>query len=380
MTENDKLKTLKLLAKRCARAMGQPQHVALDFVANRLGFPHWNALTGSANREWTPSEAQVASIKAFVERITSYEGAAFDHVFGGPNAITRGDVRGHPYELKTMLGDVYMEGEGWRIVLPENPSAAPNVEIDISHAQNSPINDRVLLAEAIGIAKELMKSVKARRFSDWPRRATKPDAEGTVRHPFLEMEKSNLWYCLHCDAEITGPQIAGNQWHCPGCGASPINIFPEAFWLGRNDEKPAPVQSRAEEQEIEPIVSVVDPRPRLDLNKNQVTHLIRSALFEDAASASERMGASLAEIWVDDDLEVIVSLEDHYWPEDKEPTAAIKVAALLGIEIELEVTWSDPLFAWPGLGTLTRSTAEYTRMMLDAYRSKGIVEERGGNR
>ena len=215
MTENDKLKTLKLLAKRCARAMGQPQHVALDFVANRLGFPHWNALTGSANREWTPSEAQVASIKAFVERITSYEGAAFDHVFGGPNAITRGDVRGHPYELKTMLGDVYMEGEGWRIVLPENPSAAPNVEIDISHAQNSPINDRVLLAEAIGIAKELMKSVKARRFSDWPRRATKPDAEGTVRHPFLEMEESNLWYCLHCDAEITGPQIAGNQWHCP---------------------------------------------------------------------------------------------------------------------------------------------------------------------
>ena len=113
---------------------------------------------------------------------------------------------------------------------------------------------------------------------------------------------------------------------------------------------------------------------------HQVTHLIRSALFEDAASASERMGASLAEIWVDDDLDVVVSLEDHYWPEDKEPTAAIKVAALLGIEIELEVTWSDPLFAWPGLGTMTRSTAEYTRMMLDAYRSKGIVEERGGNR
>ena len=58
----------------------------------------------------------------------------------------------------------------------------------------------------------------------------------------------------------------------PGCGASPINIFPEAFWLGRNDEKPAPVQSRAEEQEIEPIVSVVDPRPRLDLNENQVVN------------------------------------------------------------------------------------------------------------
>jgi hypothetical protein len=51
MTNNDQLKTLKLLAKRYARATGRPQHVALDFVANRLGFPHWNALTGSAKAE-----------------------------------------------------------------------------------------------------------------------------------------------------------------------------------------------------------------------------------------------------------------------------------------------------------------------------------------
>ena len=373
MTENTKLKTLKLLAKRYARATGQPQHVALDFVASRMGFAHWNALTGSAKGEWVPSEAQVATIKAFVERITSYEGATFDHIFGSPDAVTQGEVRGHPYELKTMLGDVRMDGEGWQIVLPENPLAAPRVEIDIKHAQTSPMNDRVLREEAIGIARELMQSVKARRFADWPRRATKPDAEGNVRHPFLEMEESNLWYCLHCNSEITGPQIAGNQWHCPSCGASPINIFPEAFWLEPTDEKPVPFQSRAERQEIEPIVSIIDPRPRLDLNSDQVTHLIRAALFEDATNASERMGASLAEIWVDDDLDVVVSFEDHYWPEDKEPTAAIEVAALLGIEIELEVTWSDPLFAWPGLGTVTQSTAEYTRLMLDAYRSHGAT-------
>ncbi|MBI6630898.1 hypothetical protein JAO82_13520 [Pontibaca sp. S1109L] len=274
-----------------------------------------------------------------------------------------------------MLGDVHMKGDSWRIVLPENPSAAPHVEIDIEQAQNNPMNDRVLLVEAIGIAKDLMKRVNARRFADWPRRATKPDAEGKVRHPLLEMEETNRWYCLHCDAEITGPQIAGNQWHCPGCGASPINIFPEAFWLGPNDERPVPVQARAEGQEIEPIVSVVDPRPRLDLNKDQVTHLIRAALFEDTTNASERMGAGLAEIWVDDDLNVVVSFKDHYWPEDKEPVAAIKVAALLGIEIDLEVTWSNPLFAWPGLGTVTHSTVEYTRLMLDAYRSHGTVEK-----
>lgn len=376
MTQNDKLKNLKLLAKRYARATGQPQHAALDLVAARLDFPHWNALTGSAKGEWAPSEAQVATIKAFVERITSYEGSTFDHIFGGPDAVTRGEVRGYPYALKTMFGDVHMEGDGWRIVLPENPSTAPRVEIDIKHSQNSPMNDRMLREEAIGIAEELMQSVKAGRFADWPRRATKPDAEGKVRHPFLEMEESNLWYCLHCDAEITGRQIAGSHWHCPGCGASPINIFPEAFWLGPNEEKPVPVQARAEGQEVEPIVSIVDPRPRLDLSKDQVTHLIRAALFEDATNASERMGAGLAEIWVDEDLDVVISFEDHYWPEEKEPTAAMDVAEVLGIELELEVMWSDPLFAWPGLGTVTQSTADYTRMMLDAYRSHGIVEER----
>lgn len=379
MTDNDKLKTLKLLAKRYARATGQPQHVALDFVAARLGFPHWNALTGIAKGEWGPSEAQIAAIKAIVERITSYEGTAFDNIFGGPDAITRGEVRGHPYELRTMLGDVHMEGSGWRIAVPENPSAASRVEIDIRHAQNSPMNDRELLAEAVGIAKELLQSVKARRFSDWPRRATKPDTEGKVRHPFLDMGESNLWYCLHCNTEITGSQIARSHWHCPGCGASPLNIFPDAFWLKPNEEKPMPVQTRAEGQETEPVISIVDPRPRLDLNKDQVTHLIRAALFEDATNASERMGASLAEIWIDDDLDVVVSFETHCWPEDKEPSTAIEVAALLGIEIEQEVVWSDPLFAWPGLGTTTQSTVEYTRLLLDAYRSHGTTGDEDGN-
>lgn len=62
-----------------------------------------------------------------------------------------GDVRGHRYALKTMFGDVHMEGDGWRIILPENPSTAPRVEIDIKHSQSSPMNDRMLREEAIGI-------------------------------------------------------------------------------------------------------------------------------------------------------------------------------------------------------------------------------------
>ena len=134
-----------------------------------------------------------------------------------------------------------------------------------------------------------------------------------------------------------------------------------------------PVQISAEAQVVEPVVSVVDQRPRLDLNKSQVEHLIRCALFEDATNASERIGASLAEIHVDEDLDVFLSFEDHYWPEEKEPHSAREVAELLGVGIIEEVMWTDPLFAWPGLGTVTQSTAEYTRLMLDAYRQHGVI-------
>lgn len=373
MTDNDKLKRLKLLAKRHARSTAQPLHVAQNLIATRLGSPHWNALTARAKGDWAPSEADIAKVEALLQKVPSFEGAQFDHVFGGPEAITEGEVQGHPYSLRTMCGDVFMDGDGWQVHLHENPLVPPQVTIDLPHAEISPMNNPKLLAEAVGIAKELMQTIKARRFADWPRRATKADAEGKVRHPFLGMTESDSWYCLHCNGEIAGVQIAKNQWHCPGCGASPINIFQHPFWLHPNEEKPMPVQISAEGQAIEPVVSVVDQRLRLDLKKNQVEHLIRCALFEDATNAGERIGASLAEIHVDEDLDVFLSFEDHYWPEEKEPHSAREVAELLGVEIFEEVMWTDPLFAWPGLGAVTQSTAEYTRLMLDAYRQRGVI-------
>ncbi|MBB3314057.1 hypothetical protein FHT78_005864 [Rhizobium sp. BK196] len=79
------------------------------------------------------------------------------------------------------------------------------------------------------------------------------------------------------------------------------------------------------------------------------------------------MGALLAEITVDEDNDVWISLEEDLWPDHKEPTQAIKVAAQLGIEIELETMRSKIPFHWPGLGELTSSTTEYTQMLLDAY-------------
>lgn len=379
MKHNDKLKKLKLLAKRYARVTAQPLHVAQDFVATKLGSPHWNALTLRAKGDWLPSEAEMTQLVALIEKIPSFDGKPFDHVFGGSEDVAKGMVQGHIYRLQTMCGDVYMFGNGWTVHLKENPLAAPQVTIDLQHAQSSPMKNPKLREEAIAIAKTLMQTIKARRFADWPRRATKPDAEGNVRHPFLDMAgmetpESNLWYCLHCNGEITGVQIAKNDWHCPGCGASPINIYQEPFWLHPNEEKPKPVQVPAEGLTIDPVVSVVDQRPRLNLSKDKIKHLIRAALAEDAANASERIGASLADIWVDDDLDVSISFEDHFWPEDKEPHAAREVASILGIELFEELVWSEPLFAWPGLGTVTQSTAEYTRAMLDTYRQHGVIE------
>ncbi|MFW8584099.1 hypothetical protein ACOJBM_01550 [Rhizobium beringeri] len=116
-----------------------------------------------------------------------------------------------------------------------------------------------------------------------------------------------------------------------------------------------------------PDFRVVDDRPKLELNEGRITLLIRSALLDDATNISEKLGALQAQISVDDENDVWISLDDHLWPHDKEPVQALIVAAQLGLEVELESMWSSIPFAWPGLGELTSSTSEYTQMMLDAY-------------
>ncbi|MBY3397367.1 hypothetical protein HFN88_32550 [Rhizobium laguerreae] len=116
-----------------------------------------------------------------------------------------------------------------------------------------------------------------------------------------------------------------------------------------------------------PDFRVVDDRPKLDLNAEKITLLIRSALLDDATNISEKLGALHAEITVDDDNGVWVSLEENLWPHDKEPVQALVVAAQLGLGVELEKMWSSIPFHWPGLGELTASTSEYTQMMLEAY-------------
>jgi rubrerythrin len=64
-----------------------------------------------------------------------------------------------------------------------------------------------------------------------PRRSTMPDQKGRALHP-LDRGLSAEWHCLHCDGAHDGRTMAKNLWHCPDCGATPIDIFPEPFWNG----------------------------------------------------------------------------------------------------------------------------------------------------
>ena len=377
---------LKKLAKRYARAARLPQHKALDFIATELDFPHWRALQRKVKSGWLPPEEALVEIRRHVAQENPLANGSEDirpghgSRFGNPDEAVAGTIGSHPYKLYRFQDDVHMEGEGWTIVLPEAPNAAPSVEIDERHAENCPVNDPAFLQAALDIANAEAKKIQARIASDWSRRSTKPDAKGVVRHPLFDecdgrRIESNVWHCLHCNGKISGEQIAKNLWHCPACGASPINIYSTPFWLGDGDEKPKPIQSPVTEGRREPIIEVIDKGLRLDLDAEKIALLIRSALLDDATNISERLGALMAEISVGDEGDVCISFEVDYWPEAKEPVQALAVAEALGIRIDLEVMLTSPPFAWPGIGELTTNTLEYTKLMLKAYEEHASLQD-----
>lgn len=369
--------TLKTLAKRYARANRIPQHEALNAIATELGFPSWTQLTSKAKQGWLPSAEQLAQAEAFV--LQSHPGADeqerfIDKSFARPvdEPVRQGKIGDHSYRVFESFGDIRMEGEGWRILVGEAQFSRPVVEIEKPHRDTCPVRKGEFLDAALVIADEEAAKVRAGISSDWPRRSTKPDAEGVVLHPLFEA-RSAEWYCLHCNGKITGAQLAENLWHCPGCGASPIDISSEPFWLNGTDEEPKPVQCSSSRQRPEPEVKVVDSRPALTLGEDNISLLLRTALLEDAATPAERIGAQLAEIFVDDEGDACIILDEDLWPESKEPEAAIAVAELLGAELELNATCMTFPFAWPDLGHATTSTRDYVRMLLDAHEEHGVI-------
>lgn len=286
--------------------------------------------------------------------------------------IEKGTIGKHTFRVFESLGDIRMEGDGWRIFVGEAQFSQPVIEIETDHTESSPINDSDFLESALTIADEQAAKIRAGIASDWPRRSTKPNADGVVRHPLFG-DQAAEWFCLHCDGKITGSAIAKNLWHCPGCGATPIDIFAERFWAEDGHEEPKPVEISETIQRPEPKIDIVDSKLKLQLNEENIALLLRTALLEDATNPGELLGALLAEIYVDEDNDACIVLDEDLWPEDKEPKEAQAVAAILGAELELNSTCMTSPFAWPGLGQVTTSTREYTRLMLEAYHEHGIV-------
>ncbi len=214
MTDRNELERLRTRAKKLARSSRIPHHQALDLVAKGLGHAHWNALTGAWNLGWRlPSE----KIGGTIESEDQYCSARLV----GTAEVIKGTIVGEPYELEIGFDDVLMAGSGWSIYLGHAPLETPQIE---RYTKSNQLDDAGFFAEAMKVANAAADKVRAAISRDWPRRSTKPDADGRVIHPLWKGSPSAEWHCLHCDAILSGADIAANMWHCPQCNATPPDI------------------------------------------------------------------------------------------------------------------------------------------------------------
>ena len=369
------LKKLKELSKRYARAQQVPLHKARDIVADKLGFSHWNDVTKAHKAGWNPTQTQLSTIESLlIDSLPGNEAGPFEHGSYIQASVFEDDdqhstLDGHEYKISAALGDVHMYGMGWHLFVPEAPNKAPRLEIAKQIEHEAPVYEMQFQSQALKIALKRAEQVRAGIASDWPRRSTKPDEDGLVRHPINGVE-SDRWFCLHCNSSMAGEQIARSLWHCPSCNASPLDIHENAWWLEDGDAEAKPLADKDIRGRPDLVIDIADTRLKLELDPEKITLLIRSALVEDASNASERLGALFADINVHGDNGVWITFDEDLWPEHKEPVSALAVAALLGINVEQEFCLRDLPFAWPGLGEHTSSTVEYTGMMLKAYASQ----------
>lgn len=226
MTLRNELQFLKISAKRIARARRIAHHEALDLIASQLGQPHWNGLVSTWENGWRPKLKAVEAL-ATTEKSIDSDVMAIPILGIGCGVEKHGYIDGHPYSLEIDF-EVLMGGEGWAILLEHAPSEKPVIEI-YDRRENNPILDPAFKSKALAICNAAIETLRARIAADWPRRSTKPDADGNVQHP-LSKGVAPKWYCLHCDGSFTGSQMADNMWHCPKCSATPPDIFVTPFW------------------------------------------------------------------------------------------------------------------------------------------------------
>jgi hypothetical protein len=226
MTKTNDLQTLRTIAKRRARKSRIPHHHALDLLAVELGQPHWNALTSAWEKGWRPEPTVLDSLATPTS--SKVADPMTIPVLGiGLVVEEQGVIDGHPYRLEIDF-EVVMRGKGWCILLEHAPSELPVIEV-YERSKDNPILNEAFKEKALAICHKAAERLRARIAVDWPRRSTKPDANGQAQHP-LSKGVSRNWYCLHCDADLSGAQMAKNMWHCPKCNATPIDIFSVPFW------------------------------------------------------------------------------------------------------------------------------------------------------
>lgn len=226
MTHRNDLKSLRTFAKRYARMKRVALHESLDLIAGKLGQTHWHALAKAWDKGWRPTDVAVEALFSMDE--ASDPVMAIPVLGIGQGVKEYGELDGHQYLLEIDFEVLMAQISWWSILLEHAPSAKPIIEI-YNTSDANPIFDPVFKEGALAICHKAADRLRARIAADWPRRSTKPDADGQAEHP-ISKGVSNRWHCLHCDGAFAALQMAENMWHCPKCSASPIDIFVEPFW------------------------------------------------------------------------------------------------------------------------------------------------------
>jgi hypothetical protein len=225
---------------------------ALEIVARELGKSHWRGLAEAYKQGWRPSLDEMESLQ---DLLTNYSDPAAGQdadlssalsAFGDGLAFTRwkpGDVKpmdaddidgeldGHRFYLVGDDFSVAIGSQGWEIILDQSPAAKPVLRRLGGRVKSVEKLEPAFIERATQLLKIRAQRMYAEVSLNWPRRSTMPDQKGRALHP-LGNGLSAEWHCLHCDAVHDGATMARMLWHCPKCGATPIDIFQEPFWSG----------------------------------------------------------------------------------------------------------------------------------------------------
>jgi hypothetical protein len=173
MTKPNELNSLKTFAKRIARERRVPHHDALDMVAKHLKQMHWNALIVAHAKGWRPT---TAALKTLASLCADAEVMAIPVLGLGQGVKRSGSINGHPYSLEIDF-EVVMGGNGWSILLNHAPSEKPICET-YDHRSDNPLRDPEFMEQALDVCTKAAVTLRKRIAADWPRRSTKPDADG----------------------------------------------------------------------------------------------------------------------------------------------------------------------------------------------------------